>query len=845
MDCELRRSRLASAAKLACAFLLTTLAGSGVFAQFQEQEILGFGSEMRWVANATDPGLDFAVWPLPAFDDSAWTPGTFGVGYELGSLGASNLAQTEVPAGTISVYARAEFTINNRNRVRNLFLGVDYDDGVIVWINGSVVYRSPEVPDGQATWNMPVASHESSNGVRPDYGELIDVSAIQPFLFNGTNVLAVAVYNNTDTVADVNDVVVSPQLIMNRATRVVRRPYIQMVSQTRATVRWRTSEPLPTQLVYGENGNNFETFFDPTPKLDHSVTVSGLVADTRYFYAIGDGQQVLLGGVPNYFFTTAPDPGTVRPVRLWVSGDVGTGDFRAKWVRDRYYNLADEEGVPTDLWLLLGDNAYPDGTDEEYQEKFFDIFEEALRNIPVLSSLGNHDGHSADSQTLTGPYYDIFDLPSNGQMGGLSSGTEAYYSFDFANIHFIVLDSYDTDRATDGAMAQWLELDLAATAQDWIIAFWHHPPYSKGGHDSDTSGAMRQMRENFVPILDEYGVDLTLVGHSHNYERTFLIDGHYGDSTTFDPMYVIDGGDGKIAGDGAYLKPALGPVAHSGTVHVVAGSAAQLSSGPLDHPAMFLAANLAGSMVIDIDADKLDARFITDQGEELDVFRVVKGSGYAPPVADFSAEPRAGAAPLAVNLTDTSTGDVESWSWDVDSDGTEDSTDASPSVVFDEPGLYTVTQTVVNAIATDDEVKVEHICVTDGVPGSLFLGGSTFGLVWTPPAQPVTIDLVRGDLSLLRSNRTFVDSSFTCVLNDFDGTIYDDPVDPAPNQVNYYLVRATNCAGELGGFDSGGSGQSTTRDPAFANLVNACACPPACDLDGDGFCEPDSSCTGS
>ena len=114
-----------------------------------------------------------------------------------------------------------------------------------------------------------------------------------------------------------------------------------------------------------------------------------------------------------------------------------------------------------------------------------------------------------------------------------------------------MLESHGIDRSPAGAMMTWLEQDLAATAQDWIVAFWHHPPYSKGGHDSDVEVELLQMRENAVPILDDYGVDLTLTGHSHSYERSFLIDGHYGDSATFSGSMKIDGGDGAPSGDGA------------------------------------------------------------------------------------------------------------------------------------------------------------------------------------------------------------------------------------------------------------------------------------------------------
>src|SRR6185295_4674728 len=130
------------------------------------------------------------------------------------------------------------------------------------------------------------------------------------------------------------------------------------------------------------------------------------------------------------------------------------------------------------------------------------------------------------------------------EAGGVSSGTEAYYSFDFSNAHFICLESYETDRSSGGAMMTWLREDLDSTNQTWVIAFWHHPPYSKGSHDSDDETELIQMRKNALPILEEGGVDLVLSGHSHSYERSYLIDRHYGSSSTFSDSNVVDGGDG-------------------------------------------------------------------------------------------------------------------------------------------------------------------------------------------------------------------------------------------------------------------------------------------------------------
>ena len=99
---------------------------------------------------------------------------------------------------------------------------------------------------------------------------------------------------------------------------------------------------------------------------------------------------------------------------------------------------------------------------------------------------------------------------------GVPSGTEAYYSFDFANVHFVVLDSQESPRTPAGAMLGWLEADLASTTRHWIVAYWHHPPYSKGSHDSDdpadSGGRLIDMRQYALPILEDHGVDVVFSG---------------------------------------------------------------------------------------------------------------------------------------------------------------------------------------------------------------------------------------------------------------------------------------------------------------------------------------------
>jgi PKD repeat protein len=91
--------------------------------------------------------------------------------------------------------------------------------------------------------------------------------------------------------------------------------------------------------------------------------------------------------------------------------------------------------------------------------------------------------------------------------------------------------------------------------------------------------------------------------------------------------------------------------------------------------------------------------------------QIVSESIAVPPVAAFTATPISGAAPLVVDFTDASTGNVASWAWDFDDNGTIDSNSQNPQHTFTQPGSYSVRLTVTGRSGQDDEVQVGLITV--------------------------------------------------------------------------------------------------------------------------------------
>ncbi|HYK76725.1 MAG TPA: metallophosphoesterase, partial [Daejeonella sp.] len=251
---------------------------------------------------------------------------------------------------------------------------------------------------------------------------------------------------------------------------------------------------------------------------------------------------------------------------------------------------------------------------------------------------GNHDYHderfSADHAQQSGEmaYYQSFSMPTKGEAGGVPSNTQAFYSYDIGNVHFLSIDSHgEEDNAsrlfdTLGRQVRWIKEDLAANKKDWVVAYWHHPPYSMGSHNSDTETQLIKIRENFVGILERYGVDLVLCGHSHSYERSKLMKGHFGIEQSFDTKYFLSTSSGKYDGT-SNSCPYIKDESNKGTVYVVSGSAGALDHAQTSFPhdaLPYADISVGGASMIEVEGNRLDLKWIASNGEIRDRFTMMK-----------------------------------------------------------------------------------------------------------------------------------------------------------------------------------------------------------------------------
>ena len=424
-----------------------------------------------------------------------------------------------------------------------------------------------------------------------------------------------------------------------------RAPYLQLATENSIRIVWRTEREITPVVRYGKDPANLALLSKPGnivtrttdkgqsggPPPLHSApdgtrqfeaTISGLEPESAYHYAIFDGDKRLTPEDSSYRFKTHPVPGTPSPLYFWVVGDSGTGGVNQAKVHTamRDYNKAQNKQL--DLYIHVGDMAYGSGTDTQFSERFFRMYEPTLRNTVCWAAMGNHEGKTSKGKDGSGPFYDAYICPTTGEAGGLPSGKEAYYSFDFGSVHFVVLDSHDLDRRPGGAMAQWLKADIEKTKAEWLIAYFHHPPYTKGSHDSDKESQLIEMREHIMPILEGGGVDIVFTGHSHIYERSMLINGAYATPTTAKGV-ILDDGDGDPDGDGPYLK-SKGLVPHNGTVQVVAGHGGTNVSRKGTMPIMRRILVENGSVLVSVKGNTLSATMLNLNATVRDSFAIKK-----------------------------------------------------------------------------------------------------------------------------------------------------------------------------------------------------------------------------
>jgi acid phosphatase type 7 len=604
---------------LLLSFLITGIGKS-------QTSIISYGSSWKYLDNGTNQGT---AWRATAFNDAAWASGNAQLGYGDGDEATVVSYGPNINSKYITTYFRKTISVANASSFSGFTLSLKRDDGAVVYINGTERFRS-NMPTGNISYTTKAAADAADDGNTPQ-----NKSLAAGTLVNGTNVIAVEIHQRVATSSDISFDLQLTGTVPGAAV-LTRGPYMNSALQNGIVIRWRSDVATNSKVNYGTTaGSLTQSVTDNTVTTEHVVTLTGLTVNTLYYYSIGSTTQTLQGDANNYF-KTMPVVGSTQKIRIMAMGDMGNNSTNQINVRNAWQTFNGTNY--TDAWILLGDNAYNNGLDAEYQTNFFNIYQGSLtRNHVLWPAPGNHDYAQSSARQADHliPYYDMFTLPKNGEAGGVASNTEAFYSYNYGNVHFVALDSYGWETGstrlydTLGPQAVWLKQDLAANTQPWTVVYFHHPPYTMGSHNSDTETELISMRQRIVPILERYKVDLVLNGHSHSYERSYLLNGHYGLESSFSlATHALSSSSAKYDGTAnscTYVKNASD--LRNGIVYALVGSAGQLggTSAGYPHNAMYYSNTTnGGTLYFEVENNLLVAKWIGADGVIRDNFTIMK-----------------------------------------------------------------------------------------------------------------------------------------------------------------------------------------------------------------------------
>ena len=161
-----------------------------------------------------------------------------------------------------------------------------------------------------------------------------------------------------------------------QAPIVSRGPYLNLGTASSMIVRWSTDIGADGKIWYGTTLDTaaMMSAVNATLTTEHEFNITGLSANTRYYYAIGTATAMLVGADSGHYFQTSPPVGARQPIRIWAIGDFGTGSTKQTAVKDAYLEYSNN--AHTDVWLWLGDNAYNDGRDADYETNTFPMYPE-------------------------------------------------------------------------------------------------------------------------------------------------------------------------------------------------------------------------------------------------------------------------------------------------------------------------------------------------------------------------------------------------------------------------------------------------------------------------------------
>lgn len=528
------------------------------------ESFLGTASSWRYSDTNTDPSAgsaDRLSWTTAAYDDSAWKSGA-------GAFGAKNGAATGIGSGfpittllrhyidgtsapTVPTYHfRSRFDVSAEQLpvIESLKGTITYDDAVRVYVNGEKVANFLDDRAGDSS----LAYAGTSNGDPVTSTFTIPAEKLQ----EGENTVAVALFQDRESSSDIYLDVKSLVPVVESEepggpTTATTSDLVLGVGATEAerNLTWYTDRDVAQTAQLAEASEVVDGAFPATARqvtptktggttsgeFFRDVTFDALEENTEYAYRVGSDE------------TGWSDVSTFRTQDF-------DGDFSFLFFGDPQVgasgNLANDEAGWVDT-VDLATRSYPDAellfsagdqVESAPNEAQYDTFlkPEQVRSIPVVATNGNHDvGSKAYEQHFNVPNEDLTAGPA-----GSASSSGGDYWFVYKDVLFVNINSNSRDYASHNAFLEKVVAEHGDEAR-WRVLAFHHSIYSVASHTTD--GDIVDRRAAMPTEISKLGFDVVLMGHDHNYTRSYLIeDGKLADAQELQGQSRVEAKDGEV-----------------------------------------------------------------------------------------------------------------------------------------------------------------------------------------------------------------------------------------------------------------------------------------------------------
>lgn len=298
---------------------------------------------------------------------------------------------------------------------------------------------------------------------------------------------------------------------------------------------WYTDEKAGTDVQVSKAGTDLTkaeivsgVSYKAMDKYVHKAVVDTLKPNTKYQYRVGDSKTGVWSDV-GYFTTPSK---TKDDANFIVYADVQASNEENFQAAANVLQVAVDTMPNYEFAVGLGDFVN-DCTNEEW-DSYFRNFSFMNMNTTIVPVAGNHEGNLQ--------WFKFNNMFNIGAVEDSATITGCYYSFDWGDAHFAVLNTNDM-YPMSASQINWLKNDMNASDAQWKIVLMHRALYSAGKNINKPDTVI--MRNLLLPIIDELGIDVVFAGHDHMYMRTETVKGEEvqtaqtvteiwnGESTTF------------------------------------------------------------------------------------------------------------------------------------------------------------------------------------------------------------------------------------------------------------------------------------------------------------------------